>query len=171
MLISDEYRDVCLKTHEMTPSWGTSQAEWLNEVTAFLNDGGQVSVLDYGCGKGKLAGLVGREMTKYDPAVEKFQEKPQPHDEVVCVDVLEHVEPDCLDEVLADVKSLIISRGFFTIDMRPARRLLFDGRNAHLILQPMEWWISKLKEYFTLYAVVHYYHDGEDYRMLVVVKQ
>jgi hypothetical protein len=34
--------------------------------------------------------------------------------------------------------------------MYPAKRILKDGRNAHLILEDASWWISKLCNYFNI---------------------
>ncbi len=171
MLISAEYKGVCERTHEAVPGWGTCDGPWSDNVRAFLNDRKPETILDYGCGKGQLAAVVGEKMTRYDPAIKKFATRPKPHDAVLCLDVLEHIEPDCLDAVLTDIQGLMTKSGVFTVSMRPARRVLADGRNAHLILQTMAWWVAKLREYFQLYAVIHYFHDGEDHRMLVVVNK
>jgi hypothetical protein len=43
---------------------------------------------------------------------------------------------------------LLARRGaYLVIATRPARELLPDGRNAHLIIQPPEWWVEQLKKY------------------------
>jgi hypothetical protein len=68
------------------------------------------------------------------------------------VDVLEHIEPDCLDDVLDDLKRVTKGIGFFTVACGPAAKVLPDGRNAHLIQEPPEWWLPKLLERFDLYT-------------------
>ena len=40
--------------------------------------------------------------------------------------------------------------GFFTIHTGKAGKTLSDGRNAHLIQQPAEWWLPKILERWTL---------------------
>lgn len=63
---------------------------------------------------------------------------------VVCIDVLEHIEPDCLEAVLDDLKRVTASFGIFTVATGPAKKVLADGRNAHLIQQDPEWWMMKI---------------------------
>jgi hypothetical protein len=67
---------------------------------------------------------------------------------VICTDVLEHVEPSYLDEVLRNIADKTNKLAYFVICCRPAGQNLPDGRNAHLIVQPHEWWEKKLLEYF-----------------------
>jgi hypothetical protein len=67
---------------------------------------------------------------------------------VACIDVLEHIEPACLEEVLDDLMRLTKAVGFFSVHTGPAIKTLSDGRNAHLIQQPPEWWLPKFIERF-----------------------
>jgi hypothetical protein len=62
---------------------------------------------------------------------------------VACIDVLEHIEPDLLDNVLDHLASLTELVLLATVHTGPASKVLSDGRNAHLIQQPMEWWLPK----------------------------
>lgn len=100
-------------------------------------------VLDYGCGKRQLEKALGFPIQNYDPAVEGL-ETCVPADIVCCTDVLEHIEPECLTAVLDDLRSCTLKVGFLTIAMRPAKKVLADGRNAHLIQQNAQWWIEAL---------------------------
>jgi hypothetical protein len=61
---------------------------------------------------------------------------------------LEHIEPDCIDEVLEDLRRLTKSLLYATICTVPARKKLPDGRNTHVLQQPMEWWRPKLEALF-----------------------
>jgi hypothetical protein len=63
---------------------------------------------------------------------------------VACIDVLEHIEPECLDNVLDHIASLTEAVAFLSIHTGPALKKLPDGRNAHLIQEPAEWWLPKL---------------------------
>jgi hypothetical protein len=38
----------------------------------------------------------------------------------------------------------------FTVHTGPAKKILPDGRNAHLIQQPPSWWLPKFMERFEL---------------------
>ena len=79
-----------------------------------------------------------------------FSGTPNPADIVACTDVLEHIEPECLEDVLADLRQVTKRLGFFTIATRPAKKFLADGRNAHLIQQDAKWWIERLWKHFKI---------------------
>jgi hypothetical protein len=51
---------------------------------------------------------------------------------------------------LDDLKSLVERCGFFTVHIGPAIKTLPDGRNAHLIQQPADWWLPRLMSRFNL---------------------
>ena len=72
---------------------------------------------------------------------------------VACIDVLEHIEPAYLTGVLDDLKRLTEGVAFLSIHTGPAVKVLSDGRNAHLIQQPMEWWLPQIWERFDLQTV------------------
>jgi hypothetical protein len=36
------------------------------------------------------------------------------------------------------------------ISLEKARKLLSDGRNSHLLIKPIEWWISLLQRFCTI---------------------
>ena len=102
------------------------------------------TALDYGCGKGKLAEVV-PDVACYDPAVERFAAPAKPADVVICRDVMEHVENECIDEVLDHIRSLSRKAAWFAIATRPAKKVLADGRNAHVSIHPSAWWVEKLQ--------------------------
>jgi hypothetical protein len=89
-----------------------------------------------------------RTVFSYDPAVEGIDEEPDPADLVVCTDVLEHIEPDCLDDVLADISRCTLKVAMLTVCTVPAAKHLPDGRNAHLIVENSRWWMRKLFHHF-----------------------
>ena len=128
-------------------TFGASGHKWADHVRDMKG-----SILDYGCGKGTLKKALGWEISEYDPCIPGKDTPPEPHDCVVCTDVLEHIEPEHLDAVLSDLKRLMRRSGFLVIATRPAKKTLPDGRNAHLIVKPPEWWRHKLEEVFTVKA-------------------
>ena len=140
-LISEQYRKQLVAMHKSLPRFGIG-SKHRKEFIASL---GYENILDYGCGKGRLG--IGKS---YDPAVKEFSEDPAPADLVVCTDVLEHIEPECLDDVLKHIRSKMLKAGYFTIGCSPAAKKLPDGRNAHLIIKPPEWWVKKLSGYFVI---------------------
>lgn len=123
------------------------------------------SVLDYGTGKGALVQRLRAELPKtlrvegYDPAVEEFSTKPsQPADILTCLDVLEHIEMQSLDAVLRDIHTLTRNFCYLVIDLQPAKKILADGRNAHILLAPPEWWVSRISQLFACQASFPVYH-------------
>jgi hypothetical protein len=154
-LISDEYRALQQVMHE-NPGYGVAALHYAPIVVACMDSVGAREVLDYGCGKGRLAEALragGRGdivVRFYDPAIPKFAAPPAPCDFVACIDVLEHIEPECLDAVLDDLQRVTRRWILMTVATRLAEKLLPDGRNAHLIIQPYKWWLPKLEARWAL---------------------
>lgn len=107
-------------------------------------------ILDYGCGKRLIERGLGFPIQNYDPGVLGLEQPPRPANFVVCLDVLEHIEPDCLDAVLADLVRVTLRAGYFTVSTVPARKSLPDGRNAHLIVEGHDWWERTLRRFFRI---------------------
>lgn len=102
-------------------------------------------MLDYGAGKQGLAdALPELAITSYDPAVAGIDMPPVPHTVVACCDVLEHIEPEHIEDVLDHIASLTKQFVFLVIHSKPAKKNLPDGRNAHILQRPIEWWMPKL---------------------------
>lgn len=141
MEISEEYRKVLEETHRTT-TWGSDGAKH----DEFVKSLGYSDVLDYGCGKGGL-----KANKRYDPAIPKYAADPEPADLVVSFGVLEHVEPDCLDDVLSHMAKKTKKLCYMTIAcLRPDRLKLADGRNAHLIQEAESWWLERIRKHFTV---------------------
>jgi hypothetical protein len=157
-LISYEYRKLNRVLHKRK-AYGIGGARWADEVRRLVAEHRCINVLDYGSGKGTLKrALPGVYVDEYDPAIPGKDHEPLPADLVVCTDVLEHIEPDCLDDVLKHIASLTNRVALLSIATRPATKLLADGRNAHLIVENGGWWIDRLAPYFMLSSTTD---DGE----------
>jgi cyclopropane fatty-acyl-phospholipid synthase-like methyltransferase len=119
-------------------------------VKEFMEEYNPTSVLDFGCGKGGLIAVIsdlhpGTTVAGYDPGNPEFAKMPeQTFDVIVSTDALEHIEPAHLEETLQVIGSKIERYGFFRIACYPAKKKLFDGRNAHLIVELPEWWREKI---------------------------
>lgn len=115
---------------------------------------GDISILDYGCGQKSLERMLPPiekvTLKNYDPCIDGLDEAPEPADLVVCTDVLEHVEAECLENVLDDLKRLTKKLAFLSVSTRPAQKSYSDGQNAHKIVQSPDWWRPKLKRRFHL---------------------
>ncbi|NKB44998.1 MAG: hypothetical protein GKS03_12045 [Alphaproteobacteria bacterium] len=152
-LITPEYRALNSKLHE-NERYGTSGAKYVKDVIMIAEANGYKTVLDYGCGKGEFkAGLEYLQnplvVHEYDPAIPGKDKEPPRRDMVLCSDVLEHVEPELLDNVIAH----IATKGevaYFIIAMTLAEKNLPDGRNAHLTVEQAPWWLKKLEKQFNI---------------------
>lgn len=150
MIITEEYRALNAELHRNRADYGRRGGRHAGRVLELLRKHGARTVLDFGCGKGGLAAALPTvDVREYDPAIPGKDEPPSPADILVCTDVLEHVEPDLLDNVLADLKRLTLKAGHIVIATRPDQtKLLPDGRNPHLIVEPADWWETRLSQYF-----------------------
>lgn len=81
--------------------------------------------------------------------------------------MLEHVEPDCLSDVLSHIQELGFGGAFFIIDTVPAQKTLADGRNAHLIVEDLAWWEKTLSAYFDV-KVAQPLAPGQPPRIMVI---
>ena len=157
MLLSEAYRKTQAAMHERY-EYGTASIAYAPTVAKLMNANRFAELLDYGAGRGNLMKAISAERMvsypfdyrPYEPANPEWSAEPWPSDFVACIDVLEHVEPDCLDAVLDDLHRVTIGVGFFTVACGPARKVLPDGRNAHLIQQPPDWWLPKLMKRFDM---------------------
>ena len=144
MLITDSYRAEQERLHA-TGKYGTASLEYGGIVSQLVEQTSSETLLDYGCGSMQnLRKVLDCDVLYlgYDPAVPEFSRK-APSDLVVCIDVLEHIEPELLDNVLDDLQQLTKRWAFMTVHTGAARKTLSDGRNAHLIQQPPSWWLPK----------------------------
>lgn len=146
-LITENYRDLQAALHA-TGEYGTMGAQYGSLIGSMIKGLGAGCILDYGCGSRqsllktlRLPPDVAYE--GYDPAIPAHSETPIPADLVCCIDVLEHIEPELLDNVLDDLCGLCDPYGFFTVHTGPARKVLLDGRNAHLTQEGLGWWLPK----------------------------
>jgi hypothetical protein len=150
--LSSEYKDLIQTYHRESAHWGSGSHRHAGFLAEMLDDGD--TVLDYGCGKGTLKiAMAGYDVREFDPGIPGKDAEPEPADVVVCTDVLEHIEPEYIDKVIGHIYSLARKRVFLTIAMRPAHAVLPDGRNAHLIIEGLDWWKEKLSKHFVMDSI------------------
>ena len=155
-VISEEYRKQQEHLHATT-EYGTAAQHYGPLVSQIIETMGITHLLDYGCGS-RMSLLktlkVKQKLTYqgYDPGAgrEDLATAPIPAQMVVCIDVLEHIEPDYLENVLNHLAELTEAVGFFSVHCGPAVKTLPDRRNAHLTQQPPEWWLPKIMDRFEL---------------------
>lgn len=144
MLLTESYRELQQKLHREDPSYATSGHRSAAKVASLMQTLQTLDVLDYGCGRRGLEEALGVAIRNYDPCIPGLDSPPEPAEIVVCSDVLEHIEPDCLNDVLSDLHRLTKRLLYVLIATRPALRALPDGRNAHLIQEGQQWWMNRL---------------------------
>lgn len=143
--------------HAAPRGYGGRGEKWAGVVLQVAMAYDATSVLDYGCGQGSLgkylrASSTGMRVAEYDPAIPGKDAPPSFADLVNVTDVLEHIEPDRLGTVLKHIRSLARKVIFVVVSTKTSNKILADGRNAHLIIKPAEWWKRKFQaDGFTLH--------------------
>jgi 2-polyprenyl-3-methyl-5-hydroxy-6-metoxy-1,4-benzoquinol methylase len=150
VLISEEYRELNRQLHADRKDYGILGRTYSPQIRQLAESMQTTDVLDYGCGKGTLGANLPFPIKQYDPALPEYDAPAVQADLVVCTDVLEHIEPECLADVLNDLQRVTRHVLFCTVATRPAKKKLADGRNAHLIIEPIDWWLPRLMDRFVL---------------------
>jgi hypothetical protein len=166
MLITDEYKEMQAELHK-NPDYGVSSTIFAPIVDLVISEYQIKELLDYGAGKCRLRDSLEQPVkyTPYEPSNPLWGATPEPCELVACIDVLEHIEPELLDNVLDDLKRLVLSYGIFTIHTGAAMKVLPDGRNAHLTQENWDWWRVKLSNRFDIVK-----HLAIDNGIIVLVK-
>jgi hypothetical protein len=149
-VITPTYKRLNAELHKINDHYGIRGDRHAPRIAELMQQLGTDDVLDYGCGKRGLEKALGKNISNYDPAIRGISCKPKPADIVVCTDVLEHVEPECLEAVLKQIARVTRRVAFFEVATCVASKVLPDGRNTHLIVRTKEWWLEKLRVYFDL---------------------
>jgi 2-polyprenyl-3-methyl-5-hydroxy-6-metoxy-1,4-benzoquinol methylase len=155
MLITPEYLKLNYQLHSEDALYGNrNKGLRYGDLLRYVDAGERI--LDYGCGKGMMGRYI-RHVTNYDPVT--YPENPLPHPVVACIDVLEHVEPDCLDNVLQDISRLTQRLAYLVICRSRGTRTLPNGVPAHRIVKDAPWWTMALLPHF---ADVEYANSKAD---------
>jgi len=163
MAISKEYREQLTKLHSKVDSFG-KRSKLPNEFKNLLDDNKFDSILDFGAGKGNVTNtlIVDYPDTKiysYDPVTYNVP-LPTEVDVVYSSDVLEHIEPELLDDTLSELFDRARKYQYHLIACHPAKKKLSNGKNAHLIIEEPEWWKQKLEK-FDNWSIV--YEDTQEW--------
>jgi len=152
--ISEEYQALNVEHHN-SRVWGVAGGKWVNLISEILKQNDARTVLDYGAGRGVLSeGLRGKGylVTEYDPGVIGKALKPVDgivFDYIVSTDVFEHIEREFVENALDEIRDYMKVGGVFVICLGIAKKhWLKDGRNAHVLVRPREWWRKQLLKRF-----------------------
>jgi hypothetical protein len=144
---------------------GGSLREHIEIVRQLAQRTGAKTILDYGCGKGQLyrerdlrlpGGLTVASVKEhwgaehihlYDPGVEEYAKRPEGQfDGLVSTDVLEHIPEEDIGWVLGECFAFARKFVYMNIASYPAKKILPNGWNAHVTVQPPEWWRERIKQ-------------------------
>lgn len=143
-----------------------------------------VELLDYGSGKGYqyLRDRMHMEWGGalpwcYDPGVMQLGQRPdkQFHG-VFCLDVMEHIEPEDLSDVIRDCVQYVDGQPgsfvYFHTCCRMASKHFPDGRNLHRTVMPSDWWEAEqygpFRKEFPQVNIVTTYEGAPEETMLPV---
>ncbi len=160
-IITNEYAETLKQTHEGNPKWGGSTEKYgSGDILGLITSRPYMrTVLDYGCGKGVLKGYLAAhapdvKVTEYDPGIRGKDTPPAGrYDLVITCDVLEHVEPDLIDENIAHLWSMTKVVMYNNIACSSARHNFTDGpyagRDLHLIQEDPDLWRERFARVLT----------------------
>ena len=123
----------------------------VNEISLFINYLKPKNILDYGV----LLKLLKHKYTKinidgYDPAIKEFSVIPNNHyNMIINTDVLEHIPKSDIGDVVNHIKSLS-NNVFFCLHHGKAWTILPNGENAHITIEPKEWYHNLMRNYFDI---------------------
>jgi hypothetical protein len=173
--ISDHYLEQQKRLH-LNPNYGVASLCFAPVVAKIIKATGCKSVSDYGAGKRRLTEGLGKEGLEdltyfpYDPVFPEYGPA-KAADLVCCIDVLEHIEPELIDNVLDDLHGITRNLGFFSIHMGPAAKVLDDGRNAHLTQEPASWWLKRITNYFEVHHLETHNMMGRGFWVIISRKK
>lgn len=165
MTHSAEYLQHLKDKHAKEPQYGRGGRTQAGFIAQLMHDFKLTSIMDYGCGKGMLIdGAIHSlakdhgnqkriEIFRYDPGMPQWDKLPTKgvkFELVTCTDVLEHIEPEHLLDVLFNINEYASNLVCLVIHTGMAYHALPDGRDGHLIQKPVEWWFSVLESFFDL---------------------
>ena len=158
-MISNKLKKMYSDIHSNTP-FG-KRGKMPRGLKQFIKEIKPKSILDFGCGKGNLIVTLKEnypniEVFGYDPANPQYADNIPCVDMVISTDVLEHIEPEHIDDTI-EMLSLKSKFHYHLISCAPAKLILPDGRNAHLIQEGPNWWRQKFEKF-------GYHITKEDYR-------
>lgn len=160
-LITEAYACENRRLHSVDPKFGAEGYLWAYHVAGIARLHGCETILDYGSGKGTLTKELTRngfKCAEYDPGFPGKEAPPASADLVACLDVLEHVEPDCVGDVINHLARLAELKLFVVVSTKPSKRLMADGRDTHISLHDDAWWHQKFLDHG--FRVVRVFNTG-----------
>lgn len=143
-MISQAYQDKITKYHK-TRLWGGAVEGKAFDIECTAKNNNCKSILDFGCGFGLLKQKIGHkfDVTEYDAGIEGKNKLPVgKFDMVVCCDVMEHVEPEFVDQTIDWIYYYSTKIIYVSICCAPSLETFDDGSNLHLTVKPPSFWLE-----------------------------
>jgi trans-aconitate methyltransferase len=153
-MINQEYQNQIQELHSQGKF--NNGAKQFDIVDPFIKQYNPENLIDFGCGKGALIHTIKQhyptiDVFGYDPGNPEFSTMPtRTFDAIISTDAIEHIEPEHLASSLNAMSDKMQRCGFFRIACHPAKKLLPDGRNCHLIVQEPTWWREQILEHMSV---------------------
>lgn len=129
--------------------WGRSGSRHWPLVKEFADRLGAKWILDYGSGAETFAPeatAAGYRVEMFDVGTDRLA-IPKQVDVSFSSDVLEHVEPEKIDNVMKFLYLIARKGGWHKIALKPANKILpITKRNAHILLRDPAWWTGAFKK-------------------------
>jgi SAM-dependent methyltransferase len=159
----------------------------VSDFVAEMQPISDASIIDFGCGPGRATQKLhdmGYDAIGVDIAancldadvtiplvVSPFWELPPAlhADYGFCCDVMEHIEPHRVDDVLAAISQCVHRGCYLQIAFTPDNfGPALIGEPLHLTVESADWWASKLREYF---VYVNVKPSGDGWRGIFICKE
>lgn len=167
---SEDYKEQVKELHNRSNAFGNGKLNIDKEPPClkYVDEYSVKTLIDYGCGKAaKLPHHIKHHRPEvdaqgYDPFVPGFDViQLDSYDMLTSDDVLEHFEYEHIDDGIRHVNSLFTKVAWISVACSPAKKVLADGRNAHLIVEGPEWWKEKLTGLIDGKMIYDKYVEGE----------
>lgn len=168
--ISSSYAEHLRKEHAGS-KWGSTGWKYSGELACMCVRSRPYikTILDFGCGKGTMGVYLKEEfpelkLSEYDPGIPGKDTMPSGQfDMVLTSDVLEHVEPELLDNTLIKLQALTKYVLFNDIACSPTYKLMGEGphvgEDLHLIIEEPEWWRARFKKVLKLHEAEYQHRE------------
>jgi len=157
--ISKEYRKQ-IEEYHAKKSWGGAVRGREQELNMYMKMTNSSSILDYGSGSGDYKRHThwtwedpGYTIHEYEPGKPELAGDPPVCDASICIDVMEHIETDKVDNVIKHIYDKTNHWTYQNIALGAANGAFPNHVNLHLTIKPADWWMEKLTPYWDLVKI------------------
>lgn len=148
MLISDHHRRLYEAHYAAKPApVEIKKHSWHDYIQRLVRELKARDLLDYGSGPDKAleAHIEGCKVRSYDPALLGTAGWLGQHDVVVCSHTLEHAEPMCVPDIVADLRRLTGMALLIVVSLKPSTKVLSGGTPWHTCVRTTDWWSNQFQ--------------------------